>query len=272
MRRSHTLPLLVFGLVVGALLLAGPAASRAAESPLWPRLPAWALDPAQIEERLGGSTAPSPPPVSSSVGASGGALTSRGGLAAPPPTPTPARRLTVGLQAGHWRRWEAPYPFNTHTGSQGGGKTEDEVNLTIARLAAQRLEAAGFRVEILPTLIPQGYRAAVVVSIHADGGPPDRRGFFADRPARSAQAAAEARLVALLNEEYARATGIPYVYRGTPGTRYYYGYTLVDPSTPMALIETGFLTSATDRAIIVDRPDRAAQGIAQAIQRFLTER
>jgi N-acetylmuramoyl-L-alanine amidase len=35
------------------------------------------------------------------------------------------------------------------------------------------------------------------------------------------------------------------------------------------IIETGFLTSPKDRAIIVDAPERSAEGIAAAVLRYL---
>jgi N-acetylmuramoyl-L-alanine amidase len=176
----------------------------------------------------------------------------------------------VGLQVGHWRREEAPAPFNRHTGSSGRGLTEAEVNLRIAELTAELLRRVGHEVELLPTWFPAGYRADVVVAIHADGAAsPAARGFFADRPARSRVAEAEARLVAVLNKEYAAATGIPHVYRGNANTRYYYGYDRVHPETPMVLIECGFLTSPVDQRVLVDRPDLAAQGLAGGIAAFL---
>lgn len=40
----------------------------------------------------------------------------------------------------------------------------------------------------------------------------------------------------------------------------------------IAIIETGFLTSATDRRLIVDDPERAARGISMGIIVFLAER
>jgi N-acetylmuramoyl-L-alanine amidase len=38
------------------------------------------------------------------------------------------------------------------------------------------------------------------------------------------------------------------------------------PSTPGVIIETGFLTSSRDRDVIVREPQRAALGIATAVQ------
>ncbi len=192
----------------------------------------------------------------------------------------PARTLTsrdgqqprVGLQAGHWRRAEAPAPFKTNTGASGGGKTEAEVNLDIAQRTAALLRDVGCVVDVLPTWFNPGYKADVFVAIHADGGPADRRGFFADPPANSRNKPAEQRLVDLLNEEHAKATGIPYQNRSTVNSRYYYGFSRVDANTPRALIELGFLTNAADRAVLLGSPDEVARGLANAIVRFLQER
>ncbi len=210
-----------------------------------------------------------------------------GSAADPQPTPestqrphAPARTLAkrdgqqprVGLQAGHWRRQEAPAPFNTNTGASGGGKTEAEVNLDVAQRTAALLREAGCLVDVLPTWFSDGYTADVFVAIHADGGPADRRGFFADAPVRSNIKSVEQRLVDLLNEEHAKATGIPYQNRSTPNSRYYYGFDRVNPGTPRALIEMGFLTNAADREVMLGSPDIIARGLANAIIRFLQER
>ncbi|MBI2864074.1 MAG: N-acetylmuramoyl-L-alanine amidase [Chloroflexi bacterium] len=178
----------------------------------------------------------------------------------------------VGLQAGHWRYQESPPPLNAQTGTSGGGKTEPEVTLDIAQRTAKILEDKGYAVDILPAWFPKGYSADAVVAIHADGAAnPEARGFFADRYSRSAIPEADDRFMTIMDEEYAAATGLPFKYRSTDGSRYYYGYTLVRVKTPMALIETGFLTNEVDRQIIVDDPDRSAQGIAAGIDRFLTQ-
>ena len=47
--------------------------------------------------------------------------------------------------------------------------------------------------------------------------------------------------------------------------RYYYA---VAPSTPAAIIETGFVTSPDDRALLAGR-DRAAAGVAAGLLGFL---
>jgi hypothetical protein len=183
----------------------------------------------------------------------------------------PARR--VGLQVGHWRNWEASAPLNRNSGSSGGGMTEAEVNLAIARLTAESLRAMGYVVDILPTVIPRGYKADAVVAIHADGASSgSRRGFFTDKPARAPVGSPEDALRKAIDQEYAAATGLSYVYRSTVNTRYYYGYSAVAAKSPMVIIETGFLTSPADREVIVKRPELSARGIANGVDRFLRGR
>jgi N-acetylmuramoyl-L-alanine amidase len=179
---------------------------------------------------------------------------------------------TVGLQVGHWRREEASYPFSAASGSSGGGYTEAEVNLITAESVARHLSARGVQVDLLPTVIPKGYKADAVVAIHADGGPSSRRGFFVDQPARSVVSTLETQLSKSIVNEYSAAVAIPYVYRGTPNSQYYYGYYDVAASTPMVLIETGFLSNAEDRAILTEQSESTGAAIAEGITKFLNSR
>jgi N-acetylmuramoyl-L-alanine amidase len=43
----------------------------------------------------------------------------------------------------------------------------------------------------------------------------------------------------------------------------------VHPMTPAVILETGFLTTAADRKIIVEQPELSAQGLANGIIIFL---
>lgn len=188
------------------------------------------------------------------------------------PAPANAGRPRVALQAGHWRANEAPLPLRLHTGGSIAGVDEAAITLDIAARTAAHLRAAGIDVEILPTWFPDDYAADAFVSIHVNGAPgPVHRGFFADRAADSLIPAAEDRLVRLINSAYGEATDLPYVYRPTRDTRYYYGYYRVTGATPAALVELGFLTNEDDRAFLVNAPDRAAAGLARAIQVFLDQ-
>ena len=175
----------------------------------------------------------------------------------------------VGIQAGHWRYEEADYPLNTEPGTSAQGITERETNLNIALVLARRLSVRGVAVDLLPAAIPAGYRADAVVAIHADAGPSDVRGFFAERPRRSPVAVQEAALAEGLIQSMIWWTGIPYVPRSTADSRNYYGFRAVDPQTPIVLVETGCLTNAADRAIIAGNPGLVADALVGPIAAFV---
>ncbi len=184
----------------------------------------------------------------------------------------------VGLQAGHWLNDQTPPELRgLQGGSSGGGKQEWEVNLDIARRAAAILEDAGVEVDVLPATVPVRYRAHAFISIHADGDPAGRlSGFKVARPGFSSVPEADDRLVARLNDAYQAATGL---HRDDEHIslrmRYYYAFNsrrfcyAVAPGVPQAIVETGFLTSAADRVLLLGNPDAAARGIANGILAFL---
>jgi hypothetical protein len=186
----------------------------------------------------------------------------------------------VGLQAGHWLTEQVPAELRgLQQGATGGGKMEWEVNLDIARRSQALLEAQGVVVDILPTTVPVRYRAHLFVSIHADGDTTGRAtGFKIARPAFSSLPAVDDRLVESLYAAYGSATGLrrddEHI---TPRMRYYYAFNsrrfchAVAPGVPQAIVETGFLTNAADRRLLLGTPDVVARGIADGILRFLRE-
>ena len=149
------------------------------------------------------------------------------------------------------------------------------MNLDIARRTARLLEAEGYVVDILPTTIPPGYWADAFIAIHADGNASAAAsGYRAAAPRRDRTGRAE-ELVAVLHETYGAATGLPHYPTITRRMRGYYAFNsrrythALHPMTVGVILETGFLTSARDRRILVGAPDRAARGIADAVVRFL---
>jgi N-acetylmuramoyl-L-alanine amidase len=187
----------------------------------------------------------------------------------------------VGIQAGHWKIDELPFELNRlrrDTGAQWGSLTEGEVNLAIARRVALQLQQAGVVVDLLPATVPPGYDADAFVAIHADdGGGTREAGWKVASPWRSSEASRKLRdSVAFA---YALTTGLPSDRYGVSyNMRGYYAFSwtrfshAVAPTTPAAIIETGFLTSATDRRIIVEDPERSARGISLGIIMFLAQR
>lgn len=197
-----------------------------------------------------------------------------------PPAPVwnPPGPKRVGLQVGHWRT-EAPPPELSRLGAggtSGGGRAEWEVNLDLARRTAAILEDNGVVVDILPETVPTRYRAHVFLAIHADGDlSGTMRGFKIARAGFSPIPEIDDLLVQSLYEWYGPATGLPrddlHISRRMT---YYYAFNsrrychAIGPGVPAAIIETGFLTSAVDRGLLLGRPDLAAEGIAKGILDF----
>jgi N-acetylmuramoyl-L-alanine amidase len=187
----------------------------------------------------------------------------------------------VGIQAGHWNIGQLPEEqarLRNDTGTRWGPLREVDVNLRIAEVTADLLRSAGVTVDLLPAMVPPGYDADAFVAIHADGGAngtirgwkiaAPRRASAASRILRDSIARAYGAVTALPEDRY----GVTFNMRGYYAfswTRYDHA---VGPATPSAIIETGYLTSAADRGVIVDDPREAATGIAVGIMAYLSER
>ena len=184
--------------------------------------------------------------------------------------------MRIGLQVGHWRTEEAPRELSglRRNGTSWNGTPEWEVNIEIARHAGAMLEELGYVVDILPAVVPPGYRAHLFLAIHADASN-DRsaRGYRVAAPRRDATGRASG-IVDLLKRTYGEATGIRRLPDATRRMRNYYAFNFrryehaLHPMTIAAILETGFLTNAGDREVIMRQPERAARGIVEAITAF----
>ena len=187
----------------------------------------------------------------------------------------------VGVQAGHWQIDQLPDEqrrLRADTGAQWGSLRESAVNLEIAKRVVRQLQAAGVDADLLPATVPPGYDADAFVAIHADdGGGTEASGWKIATPWRASPASRLLRDA--IARTYAGASGLPedrygisYNMKGYYAFSWYRFEHAVAPTTPGAIIETGFLTSAADRAVIVNDPERAARGISLGIMSYLGER
>lgn len=184
----------------------------------------------------------------------------------PPPepavTPTPGP-LPIGIVAGHW---------GSDSGAVcDGWLREVDVNLAVAKRVVEALRKKGYPVDLLQEFDPrlEGYRARALVSIHADACLyPEATGFKVARVAESAIPHLEDYLVACLASRYQARTGLPF-HSGsvTPDMTQYHTFYEIDPGTPGAIIEIGFLLA--DRDLLLNRQDLVAQGIVEGIVCFL---
>ena len=167
----------------------------------------------------------------------------------------------VAIISGHWG-------FDSGAVCDDG-VTEDQVNREVALRVAKLLEQSGVSVEVLNEYDPrlEGLKVQALVSIHADSCI-DQSGFKVASAEQTVIPDQDALLVSCLREAYAQTTGL--AFRATAITKdmtQYHAFQRVADETPGAIIETGYLGG--DRALLLENPDLAAQGIAAGVLCFL---
>lgn len=176
------------------------------------------------------------------------------------PTPTVPR---VGIIAGH-------------TGSDSGAVCDDglqevTINENVARQVVEILSARGWMVIQLEEFDARltGYVADALVSIHADSCTlVDRSGYKVARAESSSIPDAEDRLIACLSQRYGEQTGIPFdPHTITYDMRRYHALYEINPNTPAAIIEIGFMSG--DRALLTEGAEVVARGIADGLICFI---
>ena len=186
----------------------------------------------------------------------------------------------IGIQIGHWMTDNVPPELRrleVQTGTSWDGITETQVSLAIATRLAALLRSHGYIVDIIPTTVPPGYLADAFVSLHMDGdGTGENSGYKLAHGSR--RGPYEQQLLDDIKDEYGAATGLaydqPHVSRAMLG---YFAFSwqryrsATSPFTPSVILEMGFLSNDGDRALAMDHPDVLARGIANGIERFLSE-
>lgn len=177
-------------------------------------------------------------------------------------TPTPAVPR-VGIIAGH-------------AGSDSGAVCEDgleevQVNTDIARRVVAALTNLGWDVLLLDEFDTRLYRyqGDALLSIHADScGVPGKTGFKIARAESSFIPGSEDRLVSCVIRYYQAETGLNFdADTITYDMTQYHAYSEIDPNTPAAIIEAGFMLD--DRALLTQEPDRVARGIVNGLKCFI---
>ena len=188
----------------------------------------------------------------------------------PVPTPTPQVAtptpdvINVGVIAGH-------------SGSDSGaicpdGLQEVEINLNIANQVVEKInQDLGWQAELLEEFDDKldGYSADALISIHADScNVPGRSGFKIARAESSYIPGPEDRLVDCISRHYHEATGLSFDrYTITYDMTRYHAYYEIDPNTPAAIIEAGFMLE--DRELLTEQSDRVARGIVNGLICFI---
>lgn len=185
----------------------------------------------------------------------------------------------VGIQVGHWNNQNPPteLAFISHnTGASGAGKMEWESNYLVAIESKNLLEAHGIKVDLLEAVIPPQYKADVVVSIHADGSKNESLNGFKVAPPERDRLGRSGLLAEKIRASYVKTTGMAEDANNiTENMTDYYAFSpqrfnhAIDPATPAALLETGFLSSPADQTLLVHQPQLPGEGLAYGIIAYL---
>ncbi len=146
------------------------------------------------------------------------------------------------------------------------------MNLKIATLVQQKLNAIGYETDLLKEKDPRltGYRAAVLLSIHNDSCDyinDQATGFKVAAAMSTHDTNLANRLEGCLKDRYQRTTGLSLHDSVTNDMTFYHAFSEIDPSTPAAIIETGFLK--LDYDILTTKTDLIAQGVANGLICFV---
>jgi N-acetylmuramoyl-L-alanine amidase len=181
------------------------------------------------------------------------------------PTSTPHLRPLIGIVSGHWG--------NDSGAICADGLKEADVNQNIAAQVQKKLVEKGFDVDLLKEFDPRlrGYKALALVSIHADSCAyinEQATGYKVAAALASPDREKATRLTACLRARYGQASGLDlHSTSVTTDMTNYHAFDEIDPETPAAIIETGFLN--LDRQFLVENSNVAADGIVNGILCFI---
>ncbi len=210
-----------------------------------------------------------------------------GYLPEPPPEPTyqiaaitlepsaipPTIEPRVGIVSGHWSKDPAYYDPGAVCAEALGGVKEVDVNHAIATRVQQDLLQQGYQVDVLEEFDQKlfKYRALSLVSIHSDSCEyinDEATGFKVSAPLSNPNPDNSKLLVACVESRYASMTGMQ-LHPGsvTRDMTHYHAFAEIDPDTPAAIIEVGFLNR--DLEILTQKQDLLADAVTAGILCFL---
>ncbi len=186
--------------------------------------------------------------------------------------------VRIGLQVGHLHESSMPrelVKLRAATGAEVGGLEEVNINRAIVRALAARLRADGFRVDVLGATIPPGYRATLVLAVHADASrDPAREGyksahFLPLRNARDPLLKLDVDRAVLtqtsLGDDDRNVSLDMLKYYAFNGRRFRHS---VARGTPALIVEMGYMTNARDRTLLLE-PASLARALEAGIISYL---
>lgn len=184
--------------------------------------------------------------------------------------------VRIGIQAGHGRG-------DTGASSCDGTVQEADITAAVAQKAIALLQNYGAQTDLFIGKDPalEGYQADAFIALHTDYCPDPKNpsrptGYKVSRYGGQRGSGlkgnndASDQLVQALWDRYGKATGLPKDQSPghfTNGMLHYYALRQIDPSTPGAIIEMGWLSG--DLNELVNEQDKLAQGLTDSIIQFL---
>lgn len=155
------------------------------------------------------------------------------------------------------------------------GLREVDITTDVAQRTKSLLDARGYRTDILAEFDPRlsatrrDYSPRVFLSIHADSCVMYASGYKVARAANSSIPQQDDRLVRCLTAAYGLTTQLAF-HSGsiTNDMTQYHGLNEINPKSPGAIIELGFLGS--EHNLLKNRRDLLAQGVAAGLIDFLS--
>ncbi len=184
----------------------------------------------------------------------------------PTPSPTPIPP-PIAIVAGHSGGIDPG-------ASCSDGMREVDITTEVARRIKAILDARGNRVEVLAefdtrlSASRKDYAPRVFLAIHADSCIYEATGYKIARAENSVIPQEDDRFVRCISNAYAAATKLPF-HEGsiTINMTHYHSLNEINPSTPAAIIELGFLGG--DHDLLKFRRDVVSEGIVRGIESFL---
>lgn len=180
------------------------------------------------------------------------------------PTLTPRPSPRIGIVSGH---------LGNDSGAvcpdELGGVREVDINLEVATRVQAVLQAEGYQVDLLNEFDDKltNYKSVALVSIHSDSCDyvnDEATGFKVAAAMSTIYPEQAVRLTECIRARYQDVTGLTF-HSGsvTNDMTSYHAFDEIDPQTPAAIIEIGFMN--LDYQILTQRPDLIARGVSDGL-------
>ena len=186
--------------------------------------------------------------------------------------------IKIGIQVGHWILEEPPLELNkiSKTGAVLGILKEVDINYLIGKEVAKILENKGYKVDLLPAVLPESYYADAFVSLHTNSTDSKVSGFMISTPFVDYSGKAF-KLKESIIQEYSKATGFNFIDEFTQNMTHYYSFNwsryknTIHPKTPAVILEMGNMKNQKDLLFLILGYQKVAEGIANGIENFIKE-